>query len=80
MLSLMDNSKTAVLMVLHSMPQAKIIKGLLEANNIRCFLSAESAVFGTFFSDNSSIKLYVMEKDYFAAKEFLTSSWQDESM
>ncbi|MDR1595090.1 MAG: DUF2007 domain-containing protein [Prevotellaceae bacterium] len=76
----MDNSKTAVLMVFHSMPQARIIKGLLEANDIRCFLSTETAVFGTFFSDNNSIKLYVMEKDYSAAKELLMGSWQDESI
>jgi hypothetical protein len=76
----MDDSKTTVLMVLHSMPQAKIIKGLLEANDIQCFLSTETAVFGTFFSDNSSIRLYVMEKDYYAAKEFLSGSWQDESL
>ncbi|MDR2382569.1 MAG: DUF2007 domain-containing protein [Prevotellaceae bacterium] len=76
----MDDSKTAVLMVFHSVPQAKIIKGLLEANNIRCFLSAETAVFGNFFSNDNSIKLYVMEKDYSAAKELLTSSWQEESI
>jgi hypothetical protein len=74
----MDKSKTAVLMVLHSMPQAKIIKGLLEANNIPCLLSTESAVFGTFFSDNSSIRLYVLEKDYSTAKELLTGSWRNE--
>jgi hypothetical protein len=76
----MDNSKTAVLMVFHSVPQAKIIKGLLEANDIRCFLSAETAVFGSFFSVDNSIKLYVMEEDYSAAKELLTGSWQDESI
>jgi hypothetical protein len=76
----MDNSKTAVLMVLHSMPQARVIKGLLEANNIQCFLSTESAVFGTFFSDNSTIKLYVMEEDYLAAKEFLIGSLNDEPL
>ncbi|MDR2027158.1 MAG: DUF2007 domain-containing protein [Prevotellaceae bacterium] len=76
----MDSSRTVVLMVLHSMPQAKIIKGLLEANNIECFLSTETTVFGTFFSDNSSIKLYVMEKDYSAAKELLMGSWQEESL
>jgi hypothetical protein len=76
----MDNSKTAVLMVFHSVPQAKIIKGLLEANDIMCFLSTETAMFGNFFSDDSSIKLYVMEKDYSAAKELLTGSWQEESI
>jgi hypothetical protein len=76
----MDNSRTTVLMVFHSIPQAKIIKGLLEANDIRCFLSTETATFGTFFSDDNSIKLYVMEKDFFAAKELLTGSWQDESI
>jgi hypothetical protein len=75
----MDESKTAVLMVFHSIPQAKIIKGLLEANEIRCFLSTETAIFGTFFSNDNSIKLYVMEKDYAAAKELLTGSWQDET-
>ncbi|MDR0384881.1 MAG: DUF2007 domain-containing protein [Prevotellaceae bacterium] len=74
----MDKSKTTVLMVFHSVPQAKIIKGLLEANNIQCFLSTETAVFGTFFSDDSSIKLYVMEEDYSAAKELLTGAWQEE--
>jgi hypothetical protein len=76
----MDNSKTAVLMVFHSVPQAKIVKGLLEANDIKCFLSAEAAVLGTFFSNDNSIKLYVMEEDYSAAKELLTGSWQEESM
>jgi hypothetical protein len=76
----MDDSKTAVLMVFHSVPQAKIIKGLLEANDIKCFLSAETAILGNFFSDDNSIKLYVMEKDYSAAKELLTSSWQDETV
>jgi hypothetical protein len=74
----MDDSKTTVLMVFHSVPQAKIIKGLLEANDIQCFLSAESgSIFGSFFS-NDSIKLFVLEKDYAVAKEFLTSSWTDE--
>ncbi|MDR3246202.1 MAG: DUF2007 domain-containing protein [Prevotellaceae bacterium] len=68
----MDNSRTAVLMVLHSVPQAKIIKGLLEANNIQCFLSTETMPsFGTFFSDDDGIKLYVLEKDYREAKELL---------
>jgi hypothetical protein len=76
----MDNSKTAVLMVFHSVPQARIIKGLLEANNIRCFLSTESMLLGNFFSNDSSIKLYVMEEDYSAAKELLTGSWRDESV
>jgi hypothetical protein len=76
----MDDSKTTVLMVFHSVPQAKIIKGLLEANEIRCFLSTETAVFGNFFSNDNSIKLYVMEKDYSAAKELLTSSWQEETI
>ncbi|MDR1584475.1 MAG: DUF2007 domain-containing protein [Prevotellaceae bacterium] len=76
----MDNSKTAVLMVFHSTPQAKIIKGLLESNDIQCFLSTETATFGTFFSDDNSIKLYVMEEDYSAAKELLMGSWQDESI
>ncbi|MDR2286811.1 MAG: DUF2007 domain-containing protein [Prevotellaceae bacterium] len=76
----MDNSKTVVLMVFHSVPQARIIKGLLEANNIRCFLSTESMLFGSFFSTDSSIKLYVMEEDYSAAKELLTGSWDDESI
>ncbi|MDR1130666.1 MAG: DUF2007 domain-containing protein [Prevotellaceae bacterium] len=75
----MDDSKTAVLMVFHSIPQAKIVKGLLEANEIRCFLSTEATIFGTFFSNDNSIKLYVMEEDYAAAKELLTGSWQDES-
>jgi hypothetical protein len=76
----MDNSKTAVLMVFHSVPQAKIVKGLLEANDIRCFLSTENTVLGNFFSSDNSIKLYVMEKDYSAAKELLTGSWEDESV
>jgi hypothetical protein len=76
----MDNSKTAVLMVFHSVPQAEIIKGLLEANNIKCFLSTESTVFGNFFSNEGSIKLHVMEKDYSTAKELLTGSWQEESI
>jgi hypothetical protein len=76
----MDDSKTAVLMVFHSVPQAKIVKGLLEANEIRCFLSTETTIFGTFFSNDNSIKLYVMEKDYAAAKELLTGSWQEESI
>jgi hypothetical protein len=76
----MDNSKTAVLMVFHSMPQAKIIKGLLEANEIQCFLSTETTIFGSFFSNDNSIKLYVMEKDYAAAKELLMGSWQEESV
>jgi hypothetical protein len=76
----MDNSKTAVLMVFHSAPQAKIIKGLLEANDIKCFLSTETSVFGDFFSSDSSIKLYVMEEDYSTAKELLMGSWQEESI
>jgi hypothetical protein len=74
----MDDSKTTVLMVFHSVPQANIIKGLLEANDIQCFLSAETgSILGSFFSDDS-IKLFVLEKDYIMAKEFLTSSWIDE--
>jgi hypothetical protein len=76
----MDDSKTAVLMVFHSVPQAKIVKGLLEANDIKCFLSTETLSFGNFFSNDSSIKLYVMEKDYSTAKGILTGLWQDESI
>jgi len=76
----MDNSKTAVLMVFHSIPQAKIVKGLLEANDIQCFLSSESnALIGNFFSNDDSIKLYVLEKDYHTAKEILTGQWQQEN-
>lgn len=74
----MDNSKTAVLMVFHSIPQAKIVKGLLEANNIKCFLSTETgAILGNFFSGDDSIKLYVLEKDYKVAKEILSGQWQE---
>jgi hypothetical protein len=76
----MDNSKTVVLMVFHSIPQAKIVKGLLEANDIKCFLSTETVALGNFFSNDNSIKLYVMEKDYSAAKELLMGSWQEESI
>ncbi|MDR2653376.1 MAG: DUF2007 domain-containing protein [Prevotellaceae bacterium] len=67
-------------MVFHSAPQAKIIKGLLEANDIQCFLSTETTPFGSFFSNDNSIKLYVMEEDYSMAKELLMGSWQDESV
>jgi hypothetical protein len=65
-------------MVFHSMPQAKIIQGLLEANNIRCFLSTETAIFGTFFTNDSTIQLYVMEEDYSTAKELLAGLPQDD--
>jgi hypothetical protein len=69
----MDNSKTVVLMVLHSMPQAKIIKGLLDAHNIRCFLSSEyDSMLSPFFSRESSVKLYVLQEDYKVAKEILS--------
>jgi hypothetical protein len=76
----MDDSRTVVLMVFHSMPQAKIVKGLLEANHIQCFLSTETEPFvGTFFSDNS-IKLYVLENDFRVAKDILMGDWQDEDI
>jgi len=74
----MDDSKTAVLMVFHSIPQARIVKGLLEAHEIECFLSTEAgAILGNFFSGDDSIKLYVMEKDYKTAKEILSGEWQE---
>ncbi|MDR0560702.1 MAG: DUF2007 domain-containing protein [Prevotellaceae bacterium] len=73
----MDNSKTVVLTVCSSIPQAKIIKSLLEANDIQCFLPTESEImFGSFFSQKE-IKLYVLESDYHVANEILTGQIQD---
>lgn len=77
----MHDSKTSVLMVFHSLPQAKIIEGLLESSGIHCFLSNEAgAVLNPIFeSGNESIKLHVLESDVSTAKEILTGFWQTEA-
>ncbi|MDR2424322.1 MAG: DUF2007 domain-containing protein [Prevotellaceae bacterium] len=71
----MDKSKTVVLMVFHSLPQARIVKSLLEAHNIPSFLSSEAEVLiGSFFA-GAEVKLYVMQSDYRAAKQILTEDY-----
>lgn len=76
-LKLMDNSKTAILMVFHSIPQAKVIKGLLSANGISSFLSNEETAILTplYGQQNESIRLYVLEKDLALARSILTGGW-----
>ena len=76
----MYDSKTSVLMVFHSLPQAKIIEGLLVSSGINCFLSNETgAILNPIFeSNNESIKLCVLERDVLTAKEILTGFWQTE--
>jgi hypothetical protein len=78
----MLNDKTSVLMVFHSLPQAKIIEGLLASNGIACFLSNESgAVLNPIFEpDNTSIRLHVRESDIVVAKEILMGAWRSEEI
>lgn len=78
----MLNDKTSVLMVFHSLPQAKIIEGLLASNGIACFLSNESGAIlrPIFESDNDSIRLHVRESDIAVAKEILMGAWQSDEI
>ena len=72
----MDTSKTVVFMVFHSNAQANIIKGLLEANEVPCFLSNENGPYGVpFFSTELGlIRLNILEKDIALAKSILTGN------
>ncbi|MDR2563572.1 MAG: DUF2007 domain-containing protein, partial [Prevotellaceae bacterium] len=67
-------------MVFHSLPQAKIIEGLLISSGIECFLSNETGTIlnPIFERGNESIKLHVLESDVLTAKEILTGLWQTE--
>ena len=78
----MDTSKTSILMVFHSIPQAKIIEGLLKSNGITCFLSNEDGVaLNPFFIETQgSIKLHVAENEVDAARGILTGRWRNEEI
>lgn len=69
-------------MVFHSIPQAKVIKGLLEANGVSCFLSNEETAILTplYGQQNESIRLCVLEKDITLARSILTGGWASDSV
>lgn len=70
----MDKEKTIVFMDFNSIGQASIVKGVLESNNIPCFLSNEnSAVLSNILSDSvSGVRLHIFEKDLEKAEEVMS--------
>jgi hypothetical protein len=60
-----DQQKTVVLKEFNTSTEANIVKSMLDANGIPCFLSNENSVFTPgFFSASSTILLHVMEDDF----------------
>ncbi len=67
-----DQQKTVVLKEFNTSTEANIVKSMLEANGIPCFLSNENSVFTPgFFSASSTVLLHVMEEDFEKASSLL---------
>lgn len=69
----MDTIKTIVFREFSSIGDAHIVKSLLEANDIPCFLSNENNVFPGSILTNSlmGVRLHILEKDLEAAETLL---------
>ncbi|MDD2559564.1 MAG: DUF2007 domain-containing protein [Bacteroidales bacterium] len=67
-----DQQKTVVLREYNTATEANIVKSMLEANGVSCFLSNENSVFTPgFFSASSTVLLHVMEEDFEKASSLI---------
>jgi hypothetical protein len=76
----MDTSRTIVFREFSSIGEANVVKSLLEANDIPCFLSNENNVFPGSILTNSlmGIRLHILEKDLETAETLLKEASADQ--
>ncbi len=63
---------TIVFMTFSTLGEASIVQGLLEANEIPCFVSNVNSIFTPgMFLDNSAVQLHIFEQDLERATQVL---------